>query len=54
MNALEISLFSNAFKVGKADPTLFTKTCDGDFLYAKYMLMTYYLVLLTKSHVQEF
>jgi hypothetical protein len=23
-------LISNAFKFGKADPTLFTKTCDGD------------------------
>jgi hypothetical protein len=23
-------LISNAFKVEKADPTLFTKTCDGD------------------------
>jgi hypothetical protein len=23
-------LISNAFKVGKADPTLFTKTCNGD------------------------
>jgi hypothetical protein len=23
-------LTANAFKVGKADPTLFTKTCDGD------------------------
>jgi hypothetical protein len=23
-------LIVNAFKVGKADPTLFTKTCDGD------------------------
>jgi hypothetical protein len=23
-------LITNAFKVGKADPTLFTKTCDGD------------------------
>jgi hypothetical protein len=23
-------LISNAFKVRKADPTLFTKTCDGD------------------------
>ena len=23
-------LIANAFKVGKADPTLFTKTCDGD------------------------
>jgi hypothetical protein len=25
-------LISNAFKVGKADPTLFTKTCNGDLL----------------------
>jgi hypothetical protein len=24
-------LISNAFKVGKVDPTLFTKTCNGDF-----------------------
>jgi hypothetical protein len=23
-------LITNAFKVGKADPTLFTKTCNGD------------------------
>jgi hypothetical protein len=23
-------LIANAFKVGEADPTLFTKTCDGD------------------------
>jgi hypothetical protein len=23
-------LISNAFKIGKVDPTLFTKTCDGD------------------------
>jgi hypothetical protein len=23
-------LISNSFKVGKADPTLFTKTCNGD------------------------
>src|SRR5699024_11328767 len=23
-------LLANAFKVGKADPTLFTKTCDGE------------------------
>jgi hypothetical protein len=30
MNALEIFLIANAFKVGKADPALFTKTCDGD------------------------
>ena len=29
MNALDF-LIANAFKVGKADPTLFTNTCDGD------------------------
>jgi hypothetical protein len=33
-------LIANAFKVGKADPTLFTKTCDGTYLYAKFMSMT--------------
>jgi hypothetical protein len=31
-------LISNAFKVGKADPTLFTKTCNGDlFIYQIYV-----------------
>jgi hypothetical protein len=30
MNALRDFLIANAFKVGKDDPTLFTKTCDGD------------------------
>jgi hypothetical protein len=30
MNVLEIFLISNAFKVGKDDPTLFTKICNGD------------------------
>jgi hypothetical protein len=33
-------LISNAFKVGKADPTLFTKTCNGDLFIAKYIAMT--------------
>jgi hypothetical protein len=28
-------LITNAFKVGKADPTLFTKTCDGDLFVCK-------------------
>jgi hypothetical protein len=46
-------LISNAFKVGKVDPTLFTKTCNGDLLYAKYMSMTLYLVLLIKSLVRS-
>jgi hypothetical protein len=31
-------LISNAFKVGKADPTVFTKTCNGDlFIYQIYV-----------------
>jgi hypothetical protein len=30
INALEIFFISNSFKVVKADPTLFTKTCNGD------------------------
>jgi hypothetical protein len=31
-------LISNAFKVGKADPTLFTETCNGDlFVYQIYV-----------------
>jgi hypothetical protein len=33
-------LIYNAFKVGKVDPTLFTKACNGDFLYARYMSVT--------------
>jgi hypothetical protein len=28
-------LIANAFKVGKVDPTLFTKTCDGDLFVCK-------------------
>jgi hypothetical protein len=30
MNALEIFLFIMISRLGKADPTLFTKTCNGD------------------------
>jgi hypothetical protein len=33
-------LISSHFKVGEVDLTLFTNTCDGDFLYATYMSMT--------------
>jgi hypothetical protein len=33
-------LIANAFKVGKDDPTLFTKTWDGDLFVAKFMSMT--------------
>jgi hypothetical protein len=46
-------LIANAFKVRKADPTLFTKTCNGDLFGAKYMSMTLYLVLLIKSLVRS-
>jgi hypothetical protein len=43
-------LITNGFKVGKADPTLFTKkTC----LYAKSMLMILYLGLLTSQLVKS-
>ena len=44
-------LIANGFKVGKADPTIFTKTkiC----LYAKFMLMISYLGLLTNLHVKS-
>jgi hypothetical protein len=28
-------LIANAFKFGKADPTLFTKTCDGDLFVCR-------------------
>jgi hypothetical protein len=35
---LRVFLISNAFKVGKANPTLFTKTCNGDlFVCQKYV-----------------
>jgi hypothetical protein len=46
-------LIANAFKDGKADPTLFTKTLMVIFSYAKYMSMTLYLVLLIKSLVRS-
>ena len=46
-------LITNGFKVGKVDPTLFTKTIAKDFLYAKFMLMISYLGLLTNLHVKN-
>jgi hypothetical protein len=33
-------IISNAFKVRKADPTLFTKTYDDDLFICQYMSMT--------------
>jgi hypothetical protein len=42
-------LITNGFKVGKADPKQSQKTC----LYAKFMLMTLYLGLLTSDLVKN-
>lgn len=46
-------LITNGFKVGKVDPTLFTKTLKMICLYAKFMLMILYLGLLTNLHVRN-
>jgi hypothetical protein len=46
-------LITNDFKVGKADPTLFTKTMAKTSLYAKFMLMILYLSLLTSQLVKS-
>jgi hypothetical protein len=46
-------LIANGFKVGKADPTLFTKTIQMICLYAKFMLMIPYLGLLTNLLVRS-
>jgi hypothetical protein len=46
-------LIANGFKVGKADPTLFTKTLANVCLYAKFMLMISYLSLLMNLHVKS-
>jgi hypothetical protein len=46
-------LIANGFKVGKADPTLFTKTLKMICLYAKCMLMILYLGLLMNLHVKS-
>jgi hypothetical protein len=46
-------LITNGFKVGKADPTIFTKLLTIICLYAKFMLMILYLGLLTDLHVRN-
>ena len=46
-------LITNGFKVGKDDPTLFTKTIAKICLYAKFMLMISYLGLLTNLFVKS-
>jgi hypothetical protein len=46
-------LITNGFKLGKADPTLFTKTVAKTCLYAKFMLMILYLGLLTSQPMKS-
>jgi hypothetical protein len=46
-------LITNGFKVGKVDPTLFTKPLQMICLYAKFMLMISYLGLLTNLLVKS-
>jgi hypothetical protein len=46
-------LITNGFKVGKADPTLFTKLLQRICLYANFMLMISYLGLLTNPLVKS-
>jgi hypothetical protein len=46
-------LLTNGFKVGKSDSTLFTKTIDKYFLYAKFMLLILSLGLLTSHLVKS-
>jgi hypothetical protein len=45
-------LITNGFKVGKANPTLFTKTIVKDLFICQFMLMILYLGLLT-SHLMK-
>jgi hypothetical protein len=46
-------IITNGFKVGKANPTIFTKTIAKTYLYAKFMLMILYLGLLTSHLVKS-
>ena len=46
-------LQDRGFKIGKIDPTLFTKKVKGSCLYANYMLMTLSLVPLTKLSMRN-
>jgi hypothetical protein len=47
-------LIADLFKVGKVDPTLFTKTINMTCLYAKYMWMILFLVLFINCLVKKF
>jgi hypothetical protein len=51
---LRYFLIANGFKVGKADPTLFTKTLANDlFVCQIYVDLISYLGLLTNLHVKS-
>jgi hypothetical protein len=50
---LRYFLITNSFKVGKVDPTLFTKTIANDLFVCKFTLMTLYLGLRTNLLVKS-
>jgi hypothetical protein len=47
-------LLANAFKVGKADPTLFTKTCDGDLFVCQIYVDDIIFGSTNKKSYEEF
>jgi hypothetical protein len=47
-------LISNAFKVGKADPTLFTKTCNGDLFVCQIYVDDIILGSTNQKSCEEF
>jgi len=52
-DCLKDFLLKQGFKIGKADPTLFTRKVNNDIFYAKYMSMTSYLVVLMRTSVRN-
>jgi hypothetical protein len=46
-------LIKNGFSIGKANSTLFARKMGKIYLYAKYMLMTSFLVLLINFFVMS-
>jgi hypothetical protein len=47
-------LIANAFKVGKADPTLFTKTCDGDLFVCQIYIDDIIFGSTNQKYCEEF
>ena len=52
-DCLKDFLLKQGFEIGKVDPTLFTRKSIMIFLYAKYMSMTLYLVVLMRTSVRN-